>query len=233
MLHFACIGAQKCGTTWLHARLSEHPGISFPAGKEVHFWNKHRPRGIGFYRDLFAINDGRQHGDVTPAYAILPPPVIEECHHAFPDLRLIYIMRNPIDRAWSHATMDACAAGLNPAELPDQWFLDHFFSPASMQRGDYESCLSHWTSIYPADHFLLLYFEDLQQDPATLLAKCCRHLGLETIHQPGDASLAHLVNPGAPRRARPAADSVLRELYIPKINSLSRFLQRGLAIWLA
>lgn len=102
MLNFLGIGAQKCGTTWLFELLSLHPQVRFPAGKEVHFWDGQRERGVDWYEGLF---EGQPPsvavGEITPAYAILAPPIIAEVARAFPALRLIYLIRNPIDRAWS------------------------------------------------------------------------------------------------------------------------------------
>ena len=80
MLDFLGIGAQKAGTSWLFRWLGAHPRISFPAGKEVHFWDKKRDRGIDWYRGLFDADDGKLHGEITPAYACLSPESIAECH---------------------------------------------------------------------------------------------------------------------------------------------------------
>src|SRR5262245_8764381 len=104
MLRFLGIGAQKAGTTWLHENLRTHPVLSFPHGTEIHFWDAQRDRGIDWYRSLFVSSD-RVEGEITPAYAILPPRQVAEIAATFPDLRLIYILRNPIDRAWSSALM--------------------------------------------------------------------------------------------------------------------------------
>ena len=86
--------------------LSFHPGISFPGGNEVHFWDQHRDRGLDFYAGAFDVPDGRVHGDIATAYAILPIQTIAECHRVFPKLRLIYILRNPIERAIFQAKME-------------------------------------------------------------------------------------------------------------------------------
>lgn len=231
MLHFVCIGAQKSGTTWLYENLSLHPGVSFPGGKEVHFWSRHLDWGLSFYESLFAVPDGRLHGDITPAYAILPAGVIAECRRAFPDLRLIYILRNPIDRAISHAKMDASIAGLQPMCLPDQWFKDHFRSAASLARGDYETCLKNWLSVYPEESLLLRYFDDLETEPAALLGECSRHLNLEDIYQCDSPLLAERICPGPPAIIHPELLAVLHEIYDEKILSLGRFLGRDLSPW--
>lgn len=231
MLHFAGIGAQKCGSSWLHTKLTAHPGVSFPAGKEVHFWDKKRERGISYYRSLFARDDGRLHGEITPAYAILPPDTIAECRRFFPDLRLIYVIRNPAERAWSHAKMDALAAGHDPAQLPDEWFLRHFRSTESLSRGDYETCIRHWLAAYPEENFLLLFFEELVLSPASFLRKCCDHLGLANIYQSELSTPDGRVFGGPPDLIRPNLHPRLRELYQDKISGLAEFLHRDLSAW--
>ena len=97
MLKFLGIGAQKAGTTWLYERLRWHPGLAFPAGKEIHFWDQFRHYGLDWYRGRFA-DPGRSNGEIMPAYAILAPETIREIHREFPDLWLLHVIRNPIRR---------------------------------------------------------------------------------------------------------------------------------------
>ena len=54
MLDFLGIGAQKAATTWLYANLDLHPQIAFPAGKEVHFWDRREGREPEEWLKLFA-----------------------------------------------------------------------------------------------------------------------------------------------------------------------------------
>src|SRR5690606_23280995 len=129
MLAFLGIGAQKAGTTWLYRQLSRHPRVRFPGGKEVHFWNARIERdSLDWYRALFSSDPALVEGDVTPAYGILEPTVIRQIHDAFPDLRIIFIMRNPVARAWSSALMALGRAEMTLQDASEQWFLDHFHS---------------------------------------------------------------------------------------------------------
>jgi hypothetical protein len=82
MRHFLSLGAQKSGTAWLYENLSPHPGISFPAGKEVRFWDQHHSRGYGWHRSLFETPElaDKIAGEITPAYAILPVAEIRAAH---------------------------------------------------------------------------------------------------------------------------------------------------------
>ena len=116
MLDFLGIGAQKAGTTWIYHQLAGHPQVAFPAGKEVHFWDRHRDRGTQWWLALFGqsgpgdvARDGREvrRGEITPAYAVLDPFTVREIAQLCPQARIFYSLRNPVARAWSAALMDA------------------------------------------------------------------------------------------------------------------------------
>jgi hypothetical protein len=232
MLNFLGIGAQKAGTTWLYVNLRKHPALGFPAGKEVHFWDGNHARGIGWYQSLFPDDGERRLGEMTPAYAILSPQRIAECHHFFPALRLIYIIRNPIDRAWSAAKMALGYAQMTVEEASDQWFLDHFHSLASRTRSDHEACLRNWRGAYPKDSLLVLRFEDLAREPEQFLARCCRHLQIADFHEAGEEPLLTHVHKGEPVPLPASLRPTLHQLYAEKILSLGRYLDEDFSSWL-
>ena len=152
-LDFLGIGAQKCGTSWCHENLRRHPNIFLPEQKELHFWDTGQ-HDLRWYRSFFQHKPkGAKAGEITPAYAILPTDVIRAIRTALPEIRLVYLIRNPMDRAWSSALMALNRAELTIDEASDQWFVDHFRSRGSLRRGDYETCLRNWRSVYSADHF--------------------------------------------------------------------------------
>lgn len=243
MLDFLVIGAQKAGTTWLYQKLERHhQKIVFPGGKEIHFWDLFRARGTDWYLDLFSKSDGKLHGEITPAYAVLPPETIAECHSLFPDLRLIYTLRNPKERAWSAAKMDAMRAGMQVIDVPDDWFLSHFRSKDSQARGDYETCIRNWLRFYKKEQLLILRFEEILEDPTSYLRKCFNHLGVETIYAPEDLGTAALdsshevdlrkkIREGSPEAIPLSLRIALRELYDMKIRSLSEYIGQDLRDW--
>jgi hypothetical protein len=231
-LHFLGIGAQKAGTTWIYRKLAQHPKISFPCQKEVHFWDQFRARGIEWYRRQFETVDGRLHGEFTPAYAILPTEIIREIRGNFPDIRLIFCIRNPVDRAWSAAKMAIQRSEMRVEEASDQWFLDHFRSEGSLARGDYEKCLRNWLSIYPRESLLLLRFEELVGEPLMTLGKCCRHLGVENLFPTMQICLTDRVRAGSPEPLRPSLKGMLHDIYDRKTHSLSTYLGEDLGAWL-
>lgn len=231
MLNFIGIGAQKCGTTWLYEMLRQHPQIEFPSGKEIHFWDDFRSRGIDWYRNLF-LGEEKLKGEITPAYATLPSDVIAEVQREFPELRLIFIMRNPIERAWSAAKMMLARAEMSIDEASDQWFIDLFRSRGSLSRGDYETCLRTWLTHFHRDQILVLRYEKIQNDPINLLSDCCNFIGLKNYKNFLPDNSAERIFPTAQLSIRPSLEAALKDLYTQKIQSLSLFLEEDLSDWL-
>lgn len=232
MLHFLGIGAQKSGTSWLYEVLRRHPAIRFPGVKEVHFWDQQRHLGLDWYRGLFAGDDGRRAGEITPAYAILPEPVIAEVRAAFPLVRLIYLIRSPIERAWSSAKMAVGRAEMRIDEASDCWFRDHFRSAGSLARGDYETCLRAWLRHYPAEQLLVLRYERIATDPEGVAAACCAHLGIAAlVSAPAELRQRVFVGPAEPLRESLWPE--LLSIYGHRIESLGRFLGLDLGAWLS
>ena len=231
MLTFLGIGAQKCGTSWLYHALAHHPEIAFPGGKEIHFWNRPAGRDLHWYShlfpDLYKVN-----GEITPAYGILPTEIIQRVGTAFPHLRLIYLMRNPIERAWSSAKMALDRAEMLHDEASDQWFLDHFYSSGSRARGDYESCIRKWRSVYPSDQILLLRHEAIELQPVNLINICLNHLGLDDFFAPEDRKLfTEKIFEGDGIRIRPRLLEALNHIYAGQIESLSQYLKQDFSDW--
>lgn len=219
MLDFLGVGAQKSGTTWLFSQLRKHPQIHFPTQKEVHFWDRQYDRGVEWYKGLFAEEQTNVlQGEITPAYGFLPREKIAEIHTHFPAVKLFYCVRNPIDRAWSSALMALSRAEMEPEEASDAWFIDHFRSKGSRQRGDYLASVKNWLSVYPKAQFLLLDFEEIINDPKKLLACCVDHLGVDGAFfaQMEEDELTQKVYAGQPYVLRKSLLPVLEELYVDK-----------------
>lgn len=233
MLDFLGIGAQKAGTTWLYRMLALHPEISFLAGKEIHFWDREYHKGVNWYRSLFEIEPGKSKGEITPAYAILPRERIRELHACFPDARILYLIRNPIERAWSSALMALDRAEMRVEEASDQWFIDHFLSEGSLARGDYEACLRRWRDVYPAAQILVARHEEMENRPRELLRAACSHIGVTSgpVEKISEAALSQRIFASTNAAIRPSLLPILRKLYYPKIDALGRYLALDVGAW--
>lgn len=233
MFKFLGIGAQKAGTTWLYTMLSQHPDICFPLKKEIHFWNSaYTKESVSDYLSNFQHPDLSE-GEITPAYAFLTVARIEEIYRHQPDLKIIYIIRNPIERAWSSAKMALGRAEMQFHEASDQWFIDHFNSQGSLLRGNYEACLRNWHTVFPRNQILTLKHEDIKQTPDALLLKCCQHIGIKAFNsvqlnlmntdQVIFSTLKHPLNPNL--------HTHLQTLYQEKILKLADYLEMDLTNW--
>ncbi len=107
---FIVAGAQKCGTTSLWAYLSEHPNVIPPMTKEMSFFDINFHRGLNWYRAHFPL----QHTATTPgqstvsltgestAYYMFHPLAAQRIADTTPNVKIVLLLRNPIDRAFSH-----------------------------------------------------------------------------------------------------------------------------------
>jgi hypothetical protein len=77
-----------------------------PSKKELHYFNKNYHRKLRYYSSFFLEANNKVKGEITPAYSILPVNRIRSIRAIMPEVRLIFLMRDPIERAWSHAVMD-------------------------------------------------------------------------------------------------------------------------------
>jgi hypothetical protein len=235
MIDFLGIGAQKAGTTWLFRHLSTHPQIRFPAGKEIHFWDRHISRGIDAWLGLFPAGPPEiRQGEITPAYAFLAVEMIARIHKVNPKLRLFYSIRNPIARAWSAAHHDREKIELLPGEVSHQWYIDHFLSQGSRKRGDFVACLDNWLTVFPKENLQLIFLDDIEQKPKQVLGQLARHLDIDPSHfvLQNESALRIPVFTGPDLDLPHELLQVLRRIYASQIEALGERLQRDLSSWL-
>tara|TARA_B100000886_G_scaffold181021_1_gene124144 strand:- start:5394 stop:5780 length:387 start_codon:yes stop_codon:yes gene_type:complete len=117
IIDFIIIGAQKSGTTSIYNNLIDHPKISLqselnPELSEIHFFDKNWKKGINWYKSKLNY-DKEIVGEKTPSLLYLSHtfPLIQQVN---PHVKLIVILRNPIDRAFSNYKMHKKISVLNP-----------------------------------------------------------------------------------------------------------------------
>jgi hypothetical protein len=231
---FLGIGAQKAGTTWLHQNLARHPDVYFPPGrKEIRFFDARFHLSVREYAALFAPAGGRRAGDITPNYGALRAGRIRFVHRLMPRARLVLILRNPIERAWSHAVMDLATTPGRPLEQVPAWELEaHFRASGSLRNGRYGAMLDRWLAVYPREQLLLAFFEEIAEHPRELLLRVFAHLGLR-----GDVDLEAFPwrerIHGGPAEEIPAPQrALLEDLYRGEIRALAARLGGPARRWL-
>jgi Sulfotransferase domain len=194
---FVIIGAQKCATRWLRINLGEHPQI-FTAKSEMHFWNNgHRVEKLGFewYRDQFEGWNGESIvGEATPGYMIWrhhPALVAKRIKDNQPDVRVIAILRNPVDRAQSallhHIRRQRIPASSRLVEVVRErrppetdWF-------CLVSGGWYASSLEPFAELF-GDQLLVLFHDEVAVDPVRPFQAALRHVGADPDFTPEDLS---------------------------------------------
>ena len=119
-IDFLCIGAQKAGTTTLHDILSQHPNLCLPVKKETHFFSNEElfSKGKKHYSKYFIkYEDYDFFGEVDPEYSYCKDSA-KRIYDMFGELKIIFIMRDPVERAYSNYLMTK-RRGLEPHSFED------------------------------------------------------------------------------------------------------------------
>ncbi len=229
---FLGIGAQKCGTTWLHENLARHPDLFLPAGKELHYFDWHFRRPLRWYCAQFAPGAGKVRGEITPNYCTLAADRIAFIRRIMPEVRLIFLMRNPVERAWSQAVMNlAEKTGRSSDEVPDEEFHEHFHDHRSILRGAYLDNLDRWLRFFPEHQLYCGFFESIVERPRSLLEDILRFLGVSLDVDwnlfPAHRVVRKGVDAAMPQRHR----VVLEQLYREDIQQLHQRFGDPVARW--
>lgn len=237
-MDFISIGAQKAGTTYLYQYLNQHPQVFMPT-KEIHFWDFFndfsRPDiAIKWYKAIYQGRSGCR-GDITPAYSILPSKIVAHVHEAAPDAKIIFAMRNPVERMYSAALMNFRMFHnvTDFGAVTDEEFFKMFSAESMTLRGDYERTVRNWRVYYPDDQILLLEFEFLQRNPRGFLTVVADFIGIDAsfFEEISDQTLHKKIGAGVGHPMRPTICKFLHEMYDDKIDSLSTYLKRDLSQW--
>ncbi len=238
---FLGIGAQKAGTTWLYENLCRHPGIFLSHPKELHYFDETFHRSLRFYAKHFEPGRYQVKGEITPAYSILPIARIRFIRTVMPAVKLIFIMRNPSDRAWSQAVMELVTKKKRKlAEVTDSAFKTYFTSERCMRRNDYLTILDNWMSVFPREQLYIGFFEDIVNHPRELLSDVFSHLGVSGkvnwTRFPVDQVVLPHTGPvhghqGSRTHMRPEIRRFLEQLYKPEIDRLYERFGEPIAAW--
>ena len=173
------IGAGKCGTTSLHTYLDLHPSIAMTREKELHFFSDAGiwDRGLDWYSSQF---DGRAavRGDASVKYTAWPKwqGVPERMAAVVPDARLLYIVRDPVERirsAWIHRYSDAQESRPLPEALEALEGNDY------VERSRYYRQLERYLPFYPRSQIHVICSEALRAERRAVLADVFRFLGVD------------------------------------------------------
>jgi hypothetical protein len=185
---FLIIGAPKAGTTSLASYLAAHPDVFVAEEKEVHFFDRQFDRGVDWYRSRFAdAGAARAIGDASPTYMYLDH-ALDHITETVPDARLVAVLRNPVDRAYSHFWWErALTERRSFAEAVRQEISEGEATPRRrryLQGGFYLGRLEEVVRRFPREQLLVVVLEDIRNDLDRVYAEVCRHIGVDDTYRP-------------------------------------------------
>ena len=236
---FLVIGAQRSGTSSLYKYLEQHPCVLSSLRKETEYLSARWSRGEAWYRAHFPSRarrwaEARRRGfdvlafEASPNY-LFHPLAPERAAVLVPDAKLVVLLRNPVDRAFSHHQHEVRAgretlpfvealeqeadrlAGEEERMRAEPGYRSLPWERHSYQaRGRYAEQLERWLAAFPSAQLLVLRSEDLYSDPAATYAELLSFLGLPDWQPP--AFRNHSYSGAAPEPAEDFPPSVRRRL---------------------
>jgi len=209
---FLVIGAQKAGTTSLYAYLTAHPAVLGASIKEVQYFSKFYAEGEDWYLAYFPLElrggAKRLRAGVRPAVGeasatyLFHPRAPERVHAFDPALRLIAVLRDPVDRAYSHYHMEhrwgrevlpfeqalerevALRPELERMIAEPGYESEDALNCSYVARGRYAEQLERWLGLFPREQLLVLTSDELLEDPAGSMATVARFLAIPEWRAP-------------------------------------------------
>jgi hypothetical protein len=206
---FLCIGAHKAGSTWLYQQLDSHPDFWMPPVKELHYFDQlsrvqrassprcRDERDLRFlerlknlsaqltvdlenYGRLFEPKAALLSGDISPNYSTLSNEVIRQVVGYFPNLKVIFLARDPVERVWSHLSMEVHYGQIEPFDVTNIEEVNrNLFRRGMLLRSYPSSVVARWKGHVHPEQFRVYFFDDLQRNPAELRRSILRFLGAD------------------------------------------------------
>lgn len=239
--NFLIIGVQKGGTTSLYNYLIQHPKIAPASQKEVHFFDLNYQNGVKWYKAQFPqVADGKNllTGEASPYY-IFHPRVPARIHQHYPQIKLIALLRNPVERTISHyyyyvkigfeklsfERAIAREAELMVGETENLIASESYYSfyhrhYTYLARGRYLEQLQTWMQHFPREQLLILKSEDLYSNPVATYNQILDFLELPSYQ----LETYTKYNAGKYPLISEAMQQQLREYFRPHNQQLSEYL---------
>lgn len=208
-LDFVGVGASRSGTTWLARILREHPDIYLPCAKELHYFyddETYSPDLSGLEDHFPAERRGRLLGEYTPRY-YLYPRALERIERAFPEVRILLSLRDPVERAFSQYRYFR----FNKEKEYEPDFLaalEGHFHEDYVKKSRYYRPVKTLYDRFEEEQVLILYFRDIRDNPEAVKRTMYNFLGVRT-----DVEIAELDRRENPSSSHRDLTDLRRTLY--------------------
>jgi hypothetical protein len=218
---FLCVGMHKGGTTWLYQQLDSHPDFWMPPLKELHYFDQlgriqrsssprcRDQRDFRFFEEitnlsakpsidlegyarLFEPKEALLSGDISPNYSTLSARVIHRVVRCFPEIKVIFLARDPVERAWSHLSMEVHYQQIEAFDVTDVEEVNRKLLRRGLLLRSFPSAIvARWKRYVHRDRFRIYFFDDLQRKPNELRRSIFGFLGADPNKQPSRVTADH------------------------------------------
>lgn len=180
---FLVCGAPKTGTTSLHGYLDQHPDVYMSPVKEPHFFNRSYGKGLDWYASLFEGSSGQKAlGECTTWY-MFSPEAPARIANDLPGVRLVFCLRHPVDRAYSHYWFRARINSLKAAVDFSDIIRGKEDDEDLVAVGFYADQLKRYLEHFPREQLLVTLYDDLRADSAAYVSRIFEFIGVDPNFQ--------------------------------------------------
>lgn len=178
---FLGIGAQKCASTWVHRVLSDHPDVTVMPGKEIDFFSYYYNFGYEWYeRHISKVDSLKKVGEVSPSY-FADINIPERVYLYNPNMRIVLSLRDPIERAYSNHLHEVRLGHVTGENLEFEKGLIN--NPMYLIQSQYSQQLAQWLKVFPRDQVLVIFQEDIRDNPIIQAQKLYHFLDISEDHR--------------------------------------------------
>lgn len=244
---FLIVGPQRTGSSWLRTNLCKHPQVFMPFKKEIFFFShlrrrehkRFRSNRLEPYCDLFRIPWHKQlersakalrrglllpatvRGEATASYATMPEADISNIFALNPAMRIIIMVRDPVQRSWSHAKKTLVRdRRLSLEDVPFEEFAHYYRSQANLERGAFSAIIAKWRRFAADGAVFVADYRKLCAEPLALLTETQQFLGIASGPRFAQRHLHTIVNPTSTDHLPLEHAALLDELFAEEIQRL-------------
>jgi len=174
-----------------------------------------------WYLSLFDGFEGYT-GEISPGYSILEEEDIKRMYRLIPDAKLILILRNPIDRAWSHFRFMKRKAGpLAAKNVDDKTIIDFLESERQILRSNYIRIIDRYSNIFPKDQILICFYDAIVHSPDELLSEITKFISGEFSIPVSQSELTKVFNKSKEIDCPESIENYLKDKYHSQIKLLA------------
>jgi hypothetical protein len=184
-IQFLGIGAEKCGTTWIADCIRQHPEIYLPQKKELFFFNSVDPhylrirnkrydKGISWYCSHFKKSGKKYSGEFSPTY-FYEELAAKRINKHFPDIKLILILRDPVNRAFSQYLHDKRIGAIK--NISFEKAIKNYSN--YIEKGKYYKYLKIFYKYFKRSQIKVIILDDVEENPKKVIRDLLKHIGVK------------------------------------------------------